>query len=436
MKLESFNGVTPADALRQAQEKFGDHALVVSTKEVKRKGFNSPGLYEVVVAIEDNANEVISTHDKHVHKDISPTIKKEKSPLENITEAAKEISQIVHSEVHSETLRPMRTNKRRENDISAEVLENLPTIKEYKELRKEIEKLGDKVGQIQDAIWEDKSENRNFLDIPPEFANIYKKAKMSGMDREHLDMLMKLTVDNMPVGMRTSSATIDRYFNLVLKKMIPVRFERPISEDAKKIMMFVGPTGVGKTTSVAKIAARYALDKEREYKVGIISLDNYRVGAAAQLREYATTLQLPIETAVDNAEFERSLMALSYCDLILVDTAGSSQYDMKRIKETEHYLHRSEAMIDVNLVLSANTKYEDMLQIYKSFASLDIDTLLFTKVDETATLGNLFSVIYETKKPVSYISNGQEVPDDITPASATDLVDNVLDGYKKQKEQY
>jgi flagellar biosynthesis protein FlhF len=396
----------------------------------------------VVVMVEESEREVFQESEKPQKEAAKATyappapkrevVKYDKSPFDSITEVAREISDIVQSrDLTPHTKKVVETDK---IAIPHEILANLPTIKEHKELKKEIDQLTDKIVQIQGAIWDERAVNRNYLDIPPEFSNIYKKAKMSGMNIDHLDSLMKLTLENMPIKMRASTKTIDRYFYLVLKKMIPVRFERKLPSESRKVMMFVGPTGVGKTTTIAKLAARYSLNKEYDYKVGIITLDDYRIGAEAQLRDYASTLGLPLQVVKDHADLERAIMALSHCNIILIDTAGSSQYDLKKIERTGAYLDRSDAIIDVNLVLAANTKYEDMLVTYNSFSSLSIDTLIFTKIDETSTLGNIFSIIYETKKPISYVSNGQEVPEDIVAADSEYLVREILEGSPKSRQ--
>jgi flagellar biosynthesis protein FlhF len=209
--------------------------------------------------------------------------------------------------------------------------------------------------------------------------------------------------------------------------MIPIRIEREVVPPYKKIMMFVGPTGVGKTTTIAKLAARYAYKLSKRHKVGIITLDTYRIGAVEQLMSYAKMMRLPIETVVDPSDFEEALNTLRHNDYILIDTVGSSQHDKEKIEKINSFLSvESFAEINVNLVLSAVTKYEDLLDIYKNFSILPIDTFVFTKLDETRTYGNVFSFLQEAKKPVSYFSIGQEVPDDLMVADANYILKGIL----------
>ena len=282
-------------------------------------------------------------------------------------------------------------------------------------------------------FWEEKAPHRNNLAIPSEFSEIYKLAKTSGMGEDHLENIMNLTLEHMPVRMKNSSETIKRYFQVLLRKLIPVRVEAELPKGNKRVMMFVGPTGVGKTTTIAKLAARYSYIQEKRSKVGIITLDTYRIGAVEQLFAYAKMMRLPIEDVVDPSDFNSALSSLGHCDVILIDTVGSSQYDKEKLIKLNKFLQNSQMQIDVNLVLSAGCKLEDLKEIYKYFSFLNIDTLIFTKFDETKVFGTIFSLIYDTDKPVSYFSIGQEVPDDIVPASSDFLVECILEGFEKKR---
>ena len=213
--------------------------------------------------------------------------------------------------------------------------------------------------------------------------------------------------------------------------MLPCRKE--LNDKKQRIMMLVGPTGVGKTTTLAKLAARFAYGNEKRYKTGIITLDTYRIGAVEQLFQYAKMMKLPILDVIEVEDFQNAIKQLSYCDVILIDTTGNSQYDKEKLERLDKFLKHSGAKIDVNLVLSAGSKVEDLIEIYNGFSFLEIDTLIITKFDETKIFGNVFSLIYETNTPVSYFSVGQEVPDDLVEAKSEFLVECVFDGFTKQK---
>ena len=415
MKLYTFTGENPAIALQKAQNTCGNDALVVSTKQLQKKTMTSAAMYEVVVAIEEPKRE------KPTIKSAPKKVAFDNNVLLDISSRAKELSTQLREEQSpisdKEPILPATTA------IATE---------DFEKLQQNLQTLNDKLSNLQEVLWEDKSTQRANLIIPPEFASIYNTSKKSGMDRIHLDDIMKSTLEHMPTYMKNTPKTIERYFQVLLKKMIGIRVEREIPKGTKKIMMFVGPTGVGKTTTLAKLAARFSFIEHR-YKVGIITLDTYRIGALEQLIQYAKMMKLPVEDVIDTQDFQQAIDTLSYCDLILIDTVGSSQFDRDKLLKISQFLDASDRSIDVNLVVSASTKLEDLRDIYRNFSFLELDTMIVTKFDETKGFGNIFSLITESSLPLSYFSIGQEVPDDILPASGDFLVDCIFEGYQGKK---
>ena len=199
------------------------------------------------------------------------------------------------------------------------------------------------------------------------------------------------------------------------------------SLDEPKIIMLVGPTGVGKTTTIAKLAARYTYLMEKPYKVALLNLDSYKVGAYEQLAHYADIMQIEHVT-VDSADgFMKGLGVLSEYDVILVDTAGMSPYDTQKFIKTVEYVQSDmPRKIEVNLVLSATVKYEDMNDIYNNFAFLNLSSVIISKFDETKHFGTLLNFMLLYKIPMSYFSIGQEVPDDLLLASKEYLLERFI----------
>jgi flagellar biosynthesis protein FlhF len=199
------------------------------------------------------------------------------------------------------------------------------------------------------------------------------------------------------------------------------------SLDEPKIIMLVGPTGVGKTTTIAKLAARYAYMLDRPYKVAFLNLDSYKVGAFDQLGQYADIMQIEHIT-IDSVEaFMQGLEALKAYDIILVDTAGMSPYDTQKFIKTVEFVQSDiPRKIEVNLVLSATVKYEDMDDIYNNFSFLNLNSVIISKFDETKHLGTLLNFMLLYKVPMSYFSIGQEVPDDLLLASKEYLLERFI----------
>ena len=436
MKILTFTGSTPSEALKKAKLEIGDEGMLVETREIQKKGLGRPSIYEIVIGIEESQlkreqAKRFNTVNKPLEKQ-KPLMQESEDILFNISNAAQQISEIsAVTDPLMEYGRPKSTPI-----IDKVAVQPLGTKepKELKEIKSEINKLGDKVKLIQNMLWEEKSPKIESA-IPPEFAEIYRLASQSGMSHEHLESIMQMTLEHMPHKMKENSATVKRYFQTLLRKMIPIRLESAPTVGTKKVMMLVGPTGVGKTTSIAKLAARYSYLMEKKYRVGLVVLDTYRIGAVEQLMQYARMMKLGIETVVDPIDFPTALNSLRHCDYILIDTMGSSPYDKGKIEKIYECLEANdtEFHVDVVLVMPSSIKYEDLQATYDNFATLNIDTMMFTKLDETRGFGNIFSLAYETKKPISYFSVGQEVPEDLVRASSDFLVECLLHGFNRSK---
>ncbi len=197
------------------------------------------------------------------------------------------------------------------------------------------------------------------------------------------------------------------------------------AENQLKVITFVGPTGVGKTTNLFKIASELIINKD--LKVGVISTDTFKVGAVQQARAYSSILNIPFYTITDSKNLKKTLLELSNMDVILIDTVGRSHYDYWRLGEIKEILSGGTDWMEVVLVLSCNYKYKEALEIvnrYRAFFS--VSSLLFTKVDETKTPGILLNLPFKTKLPLSYLSTGQRVPEDIKVLNPENLTEYVL----------
>lgn len=426
MKILTFTGKSPSEALKKAKLEIGDEGMLIETREIRKRSLTKEGLYEIVIGIEESALKGSYPKPRKPLSSQQPLKKESQDVLFDISNAAKQISQI--SQV---TNTPLEYTQEESYGSGGSVAFEP---QELKEIKTEILKLTDKVKLIQNMFWDEKAPKRD-TNVPPEFAEIYRLASQSGMNSEHLDALMQITLEHMPLKMRESSTTVKRYFQTILRKMVPIRMESPLKVGSKKVIMLVGPTGVGKTTSIAKLAARYSFLMEKRYKVGLVVLDTYRIGAVEQLMQYARMMKLGIETVVDPPEFSSALEALKYCDYILIDTMGSSPYDKGKIEKIYECLNANttEYSVDVVLVMPSSIKYEDLRATYENFATLGVDSLVFTKLDETRGFGNIFSLAYETKKPISYFSVGQEVPEDLVCASSDFLIECLLHGFNRSK---
>ncbi|WP_420063830.1 flagellar biosynthesis protein FlhF [Metabacillus litoralis] len=191
----------------------------------------------------------------------------------------------------------------------------------------------------------------------------------------------------------------------------------------KKYINVIGPTGVGKTTTLAKLAAECVLQKKK--KVAFITTDTYRIAAIEQLKTYAKILDVPMEVCYTIEDFKEAKMKLSMYDYVFIDTAGRNFLEEKYVSDLEKIIDFNEEM-ETYLVLAATAKSSDMLAVYEQFSVIPISKLIFTKLDETATRGTLFDVMIKTNKGIAYTTHGQDVPDDIEAATRERIVEQML----------
>ncbi|RXJ56264.1 flagellar biosynthesis protein FlhF [Candidatus Marinarcus aquaticus] len=370
MNMLSFLGETPTIALQNAQKECGEDAIVISTKKISDASDSNSNMYEVIVAIEGEKQQPFKR--KIVAKD-----------------------------------------PKKDTQFKAQ----------FYDFKEEILKMQDAIAQVQKTIWDPKSQLYD-LTIPPEFVDIYSLFEQNEFDQEMTYTIMKKTIKQLPVAMKSNPKKINDFFKLILRRIIPIKKEEPLRRHQRKIVMMVGPTGVGKTTTIAKLAARYAYKMSANYKVGIVTLDSFRVGAIEQLQAYTNIMRLPLEVVKKPEDLIEALLRLKDCNYIFIDTAGSSQYDVDKIELINEYqIKVDELPIEKTLVLPANVKQTDLQEIYNNYSRLGINYLTFTKLDETRSFGNLISFSHKTKKSITYFSVGQNVPDDLIVSDAMFLID-------------
>jgi flagellar biosynthesis protein FlhF len=218
--------------------------------------------------------------------------------------------------------------------------------------------------------------------------------------------------------------------NIVKKRalkevMKPISVSDPFytSENNPTISAFIGTTGVGKTTTIAKLAAMLMFEKKK--KVGLISMDAYRIGAMEQLRTYANILGIPSFQAFKQKDLLFALRRMEGKDVILIDTAGQSQYDLKRIEELRKLIP-TDLSIDVHLLLSISTTASEMNKTAVNFNPLKYQSYIFTKKDEARSCGSILNQIMEHNLPISYITTGQNVPEDIEQADKEKILNLIV----------
>lgn len=213
----------------------------------------------------------------------------------------------------------------------------------------------------------------------------------------------------------------------------PFRLSKP------KVIILVGPTGVGKTTTIAKLAANYKfpsiLNNKQDLQVRIITIDTYRIQAQAQIETYGEYMDVPVSVAKNTDDLKRLIaMHKDVSDVILIDTIGFSPSDYKKIAGMRETLDIQRGIVDTYLAMSATTKASDMREIMQQFEIFDFKSVVLTKIDETKKIGNIISVLSEKNKSLSFVTNGQTVPSDIQKASIVNFLIR-LEGFSINREK-
>jgi flagellar biosynthesis protein FlhF len=246
---------------------------------------------------------------------------------------------------------------------------------------------------------------------------VYNLLIKRGLDKEWLLNEIKLA----PVEYLSDEKMLLNHLIAELDKSIFIKREEL---DRKKVLMVVGTTGVGKSTNLVKLAGRYSYMLEKELKVAILNLDTYKVGAYEQLEIFANTLLIDYFAIESVEDLKKRLDRLRDYDIILADTAGISTKDLDRlIKQIEFIKELKDFELDIELVIPAYMRYKDIIEVYDYFSFLDISGVIITKIDETSSIGDLVSFLAKTNLPVSYLSFGQNIPNDLTKASKSAILD-------------
>ncbi|MFO8065757.1 MAG: flagellar biosynthesis protein FlhF [Spirochaetota bacterium] len=205
------------------------------------------------------------------------------------------------------------------------------------------------------------------------------------------------------------------------------RRERP------QLCVLVGPTGVGKTTTIAKLSAAHAFNGSQPRKVRILTIDNYRIGAKEQIETYGNIMEIPVAAVDSYKEMKKQLALSQEADLVFVDTIGKSPREFTRLAEMNELLRAADGNDHIHLAVSATTKTADLKEILRQFEPFGYTSVIVTKVDETNRLGNVISVLHEKQKPISYLTDGQNVPEDIRPATVEQLL-LTLEGFQVDRQ--
>ena len=411
MIIKKFTAKTEKEAIENARAELGEGVVVMNVKPVKPKGlfaFLKTPMMEVTVALEEES-EKLTAAVSAINSVIASSQNKEE-------EAAKSASanNTPVMETHEKQDGSAVKEKRENNSAIEEKLDSLQSLLEQQLQKPEEEK--------EEAQEEKKEETETDKFMHLLHNTMLENEVDEKYAREIMEEIELINKPNIPFDY----ALANIYQKMILKFGKPSGIE-PASNGIK-LVFFIGPTGVGKTTTIAKIASKFRVDEKK--KVALLTADTYRIAAAEQLRTYANILEVPFRVIYTVEEINKALEDFKDYDYILIDTAGHSHQNSTQKDNMRNIIHSVDDRVEseVHLVLSATTKYKDLISIADSYKEMADYKLIFTKLDETTTLGNLLNLRLYTGASLSYVTYGQNVPDDIEDFNPQKTVKRLLGG--------
>lgn len=415
MIIKKYQAKTEAEALENARKELGQGIVLMNVRPVKPKGlfsFLKSPVTEITVALEEEPEQ----------------------PKADRTETAQTIA--FHSAV-SEAAQAVTEKLKESGDIDREpgrAQENRTDGRNKKEIEERLDNLRSLIEE--NLVKNDKAaDTKEEEDINTESESVaFLKLLYNTMieneihekyANQFIDNLEKIDQPNVPMDYILSGI----YQKMVLKFGVPSMITP--AENGAKLVFFIGPTGVGKTTTIAKIASKFCVEQKK--KVVLLTADTYRIAAAEQLRTYASILDIPFRVIYSPEEIQSAIRDFQNVDYILVDTAGHSHNNEAQREAMKELLHSVDGLIESEtyLVVSATTKYRDLISITDTYTDMVKYKLIFTKLDETQLLGNLLNVRMHTGAEMSYVTCGQNVPDDIEEFNPQKTVKQLLGGKKQ-----
>lgn len=401
MKIRRYMGSNAQEAILKVKMDLGNEAIILNTRKVRKKGlfsmFTKP-LVEVLAAIDDDYSRKKDNEQKKAEEKAIQKVQKEVRTLSATEEKDLQINSEKKEEKISELENKVSSMESMLNKIYQQML-----IGGSKETAANQE---DKQQKVYSKVLQQFYENLLKNEVEVEIA-----AKIADMVEEKLGG---------SAGVNEVASLMYNVLSGILGKPETIK----IREDKKPtIVIFVGPTGVGKTTTLAKIAANYSLNLKKN--VGLITADTYRIAAVEQLKTYAEILGMPVSVIYSPNEIKDAIKHYSDKDLVLIDTAGRSYRNKSQFEELKSLIMASEAD-EIYLVLSTTTSVRNCTEIIANYSFLKEYKLIFTKLDETPINGVILNAKFHTNKGLSYFTTGQCVPDDIEVANIDRITKNLL----------
>lgn len=438
MQVRTFKAHDMSEALRMVKAELGADAMILSSKEERRKGifgFFSKPVFEVTAALDPRPTPRQNPYAAKEERELSTREEFQNSMLAPLARELRDLRDRVEKlatkeEAPAPSLQPQMVEEPAPAAIPAPAKEITPRTfakEDLEEIKKFLLNAVAKDRKVvpftfpQEGKAEAKAPTVEISEAETVLEEIAADLRIAGIEDDAIGTLLDFIRPAAEQGEEKEELrySLVEAFAGLIKCTGPVK----IKKSGPRVIALVGPTGVGKTTTTAKLAAMYAMNKGAN--VALVTTDNFRVGAIEQLKTYSKIMGVALEVASTPKEMAKVLESHSDKDLILIDTAGRSPKDEDRLEELKALL-QADSAIETHLCLSATTKDRELNETVRRFSVLPLSRLLFTKIDESESLGCIINTHMRSKLPLSYMTNGQMVPEDIVVASPRKLANLVM----------
>ena len=401
------------------KRELGENAIILNTKKIPAPaGRKGEEYYELVGALDDAINTPkAGGATKQSLLSRLGAYEKVAQSLQSQEEDVKELSTVAHLRKLTDAVTEQRKSQPPVPPMAKSA--DVESVANIFQLKGEIEDVKQLLMNIAEHL-----QYSNSLDVPHELKRIYKRL----VDHDVDEIIARKIIGDIHTRLSGESlSNVAVVEDAVLQKLEEIFPIAPTVKQVKQaqVLAFVGPTGVGKTTTIAKIAAINKLFNDKN--VALITADTYRIAAIEQLQTFADIANIPMEVVYSPEEMKKAIKKLAKAHMIMIDTVGRSQRSDKELTQLRRFLMAANPD-ETHLVVSATTSTRLMRDIIQHFKKLKPNRLIFSKIDEAISAGSLLSVAAESKLPLSFLTTGQSVPDDIMPAEAPHLARMTLHG--------
>lgn len=425
MQVKIFEAEDMASGLRQIRRELGPDALILSTRTIKNGALGVMGkkTLEITAAVDNQWEE----------KSASPFGKGRQAQAHHTYAAAQAAEN--QENIKNQIINDSATSH---EAIDPQISPSIDPVGDNTAMRQEFDELRSMVKNLAGELSKLNSEKADSQPMPQAnpLASLERKLHSTrkntsveeillrrGVNQETAHIIASFAQEHLPADEMNDLEKLYGFIHSTIADIISVKTPELPSGKKQKRMAFIGPTGVGKTTTLAKIAAKYLATGTTS--IALITIDTYRIAAVEQLKVYGEIMHLPVEVVLQPQQLVEALAKHKDKELILIDTAGRSPLDHLSIEEI-HSFFPEELEIEHHLVLSATTRDYELLETIKTYRSFSPQSTIFTKVDECAHLGVLLNTQIHNTSPLSYITNGQRVPEDIVEADKHSIAQLII----------